>query len=613
MSGLYDDLVPQTAPAVAPTQVSGLYDDLVPPAAVATKQAPPITTMDRAQAINSGLRKGAAYLATMLPDAVGNVYELGKAAIGTGYGLTHTTETQDPENLPNGLYHYVRPDGVEVFSKTPPQEGSKPVMRSHTDIPSSLDVSGPSPVGAALTGQMDRSALTTTQPRRPDDALSRYLNTAASVVPGAVAGGAGAIGATARGVAEAVPGALGAQYVAEAKPFQSDTANNAAAVLTQALLTGAAPRGRGAPLVDQANDAVRAGQQKGYVFPPAATNPNLATRFLSGMAGKSAVDQHAAVENQPATNNLGRAAMGLPEKEGPISDLEIAKAKAQAAPGYDALRGAGQIPAPQTQIVLSGSQATTVPGFADRLDAAISGAQGAARLAPSLKDAGLDRIVGELKNNQSFDAGDAMDTISALRDKASAAYRAGDAGTGKAYRAVSNVLEDALDQHLASNPATANLLQKYRDSRQRFAAIADVEENRNVGTGNVLANKLAAALQRGDYLGGPGAPLDTAARSAMQAPKAFAEPNFTTGSGHLGFWGSLIAAPEIGHLLPFHDAGLAALGGTLAYHGSRAAALKAALGAPGQALAIRTGKAPFPAARLAAALTSAPGVLAPVQ
>lgn len=567
MSGLYDDLVPQ------PVKATGLYDDLVPPAPAAKPQVPPATAMDRIQAAGAGFKKGAAYLATLPLDTAANVVDLGKAAAGFGYH--------------------------EITGKP---------------IPDALDVeSGPSPVGGALTREMDKVPGLSTEVARPDDALSRYISTAASVVPGALAGGGGAVGATARGVAEAVPGALGAQYVAEAKPFKSDTANNAVSVLTQALLTGAVPRGRGAPLADQANDAVRAGQEKGYVFPPAATNPNGATRFLSGMAGKSAVDQHAAVENQPVTNNLGRAAMGLPEKEGPISDLEIAKAKTQAAPGYDALRSAGQIPAPQTHVVLSGSQVTTVPGFADRLDTAISGAQGAARLAPSLKDAGLDRIVDELKSNQSFDAGDAMDTIAALRDKASAAYRAGDAGTGKAYRGVTQVLEDAIDQHLASSPATADILKNYRDSRQRFAAISDVEDNRNATTGNLQAQKLAKALQGGDYLGGPGAPLDTAARAAGQAPKAFAEPTFTSGTSHLGFWGSMLGALELGQHLPVQHGGLELAALPVLYQGGRLAARKAALGSPGQALAVRTGKAPFPAARLAAALTSAPGVLAPVQ
>lgn len=517
MPNAFDDLPPVGAVAAQgqPVKTGNAFDDLTPPPKLEEPKPalPDVTAKDRAHAAEGGILGGLAYTATAIPDAVANLYGLGKAGLGAAY----TAATGKP----------------------------------------GWDVGEPFPVGRALTGLMDKSDLLSTQAPRPDDTASRYLNTVGQVA-GGVAGGQGAaalVGAPtataaqlARSLAVAAPGAAAGRAVAEAKPFESDAANNAASILTQALGTravGGVLRPQGAPLPENQikNDAVLSGQKLGYQFPPGTTNPTFGNVSRETIAGKTNVAQNMAVHNQSVTNEAARSDMGLPPGKGSaITDLEMETAKANAAPGYDALRNAGPINPP--------------PTFGAQLDAALSKQSGAGRLSSKLADPELATIVGDLKQKAAagpgaFTASDAMDTIDALRDKASAAYRTGNSQAGKAYKGVSNAIENAIDTDLSSRGgASADLVSNFRDSRQKFAIINSVDENRNAANGNVLAQKLAGALKKGDYLTGN---LQTAGQAAAQAPAAFAEPTKTAGN-HLGLWGSLggglLAAKEAHELLP---------------------------------------------------------------
>jgi hypothetical protein len=91
-----------------------------------------------------------------------------------------------------------------------------------------------SPVGGWLTRQMDKlHDWMPTSVDRPDDAASRYISTATSVIP-FVAAGAPSAGAAVTGSLKAAVPALAGQAVAEAQPFGEDSPglNNAASLLT---------------------------------------------------------------------------------------------------------------------------------------------------------------------------------------------------------------------------------------------------------------------------------------------------------------------------------------------------------------------------------------------
>lgn len=525
---------PQTPPDQPPAP--NAFADLAAKAAAPPK--PPVTAADRVQAGEAGFLKGAAYLATMPADAVANIYNLGKA--GVGYGYSKLTGNA---------------------------------------VPHALEASDASPVGGWLTRQMDKNSITSTQPNRPDDTASRYLATAGSVIPGVLTGGGG-VGATAKGIATAIPPAMAGQAVAEAHPFKSDWANTLASVGAQIGTGLLMPRpGELKPENDIRNKAVTEGQEAGYVFPPATTNPSAGNRTIETIAGKISVQQHASLHNQEVTNALAREEIGLPQG-GAISEDEISAAKNAAAPGYDNIRQAGTITPP--------------PDFQKNLQASLAKNTGASRLSGRLGNSELEGIVSDLKGQSSFDASDAIDAIAMLRDKASSAYRAGDSNIGAAYRGVSKTIEDAIDQSLSSQGGqSADLLNQYRNSRQMFAKINTIEEARDANTGNVVAPKLAAAYGRGAPLSGN---LLTAAKSAGQAPKAFAQPTSSAGVNHTGLWGGL-GGLALGHeLLPEHM-GAMGIAAAAAVPAARYGARLWALG-PGQGNALPTNRTPLTTAQI---------------
>lgn len=547
MTGLYDDLA-TPAPQAAPPPSTGLYDDLAPPAPKAPAQRPPATLADRVQAAESGVFKGAAYLGGMIPDVFTNLADLGIV----GYDTARHAITGEP------LYELPQPWRPNV-------------------------------TGRALATEMNKAPnWTPTEPERPDDPVSRYLHVAGAAGAGAAGGGGSALD-----VLTSMPPALASQYIAERHPFHNEAANNALEAATGLLTTAAIPRGR-TPIENQATDAVRAGQEEGLVFPTATTNPTAGNRLLSAVAGKTSLNQHMSVENQPELNNLGRQALRLPiDPDGaPISDLEMRTATGMAKQGYDAMRAAGTVSVPHN--------------WQQILDAAAAKQNGAAKLDPSLADPALDTTIANLRNLQHFDASNGIDTISMLRDKASEAFRAGKGQTGNTYKALAKGLEDAIGQAPNVPPG---ILQRYQDSRSLFAAIDDVEENRNAATGNLLGQRLAAKAKADEYLGPPGSPLDVAGRAAAQAPKAFAEPTSTAGGNHLGLWGTVLAAMELGSHVPSHSlegsAGAALL--PLAYQGARMGARAYTMG-PGQAYAVPSRLNPISTGRLVSALIGNPAL-----
>src|ERR1700722_11547200 len=191
----------QDAPEDTPTPVQGnqpawMSAPLEAAPAGQSQQLPDPTWRDRLNAFEGGVLRGGAYLAGMVPDAVANVGSLGVSS----YDLARHA----------------------LFGT------------AWSDLPRPW---GPSPVGAAITQQLDKSPITTTQLTRPDDAASRYLSVAGSVIPAAASGSGGSLGGLARVAVGALPSALAGQAVAEAKPFDAGWENAAASGLAQ-LATG---------------------------------------------------------------------------------------------------------------------------------------------------------------------------------------------------------------------------------------------------------------------------------------------------------------------------------------------------------------------------------------
>lgn len=506
----------------------------------------PASAFDRMQAFGSGVTRGGAYLATSIPDAAINLFNLGK--VGMGYGYSKFT------------------------GKAPPK---------------ALEAGEASPLGADLSQWLDNN-VAPTQPDRPEDAASRYLSTAGSVIPGAATGGGLVSGAKA--ALSAAPPAMAGQAVAEAHPFQSEAANTAASVAAQALGGWAMPRGRGPDVPGNAvrNQTVRAAQDAGMVFPPATTNPSTGNRLIENLAGKQQVQQHATITNRDAVNKAARTDLSLPGKGG-ISESEINGVQREANQHYEAIRQIGT--------VATGSD----PSFVSKMQAALAKYTGAGRVLTRSGTSGLQQDVQDVLSHPHSDANDLVDTISVLRDRSKAAFKSGDAGIGAAYRQASNAIEDQLekgampppeklgpDGALPQPPQTSKLIEDFQAARRRLAIAHTVEDARNEGSGDINPQKLAGMLSNNVPLSGN---LLTAAKAASLSPKAFAPVTDSKGVNHLGLWGGVLGGAALGHeLAPSWGLAPAAIAGGL--HAGRLGARMYALG-PGQKNAIDSRRAPM--------------------
>jgi hypothetical protein len=517
----YDDLPPVSQQPLVPATGAALtdhtYDDLPPVSEAAAaklkaEQKPPGTWGDLLHDTESGVLRGFAGLGGMIPDVIPAT-----AAVGT--------------SLYDAARHYI--GGTDW-----------------ADLPRP---NNPHPVTDALTGLMDKSPVTSTQLNRPDLATNRYAATAGSLVPGAATAG-GLAGALKTGAVMA-PGAAAGQALAE-------SGHPIAGTLAQTLLSVPGAKAGGAPTARGA--VVQRGQELGLRFPAATVNPSSGNRLLATVAGKQNIQQHAQLNNAPVQNSVARTEIGLEPAPDAITPQDLQEASAKAAPGYNALRGAGNI--------------DKAPDFNERISALQQANQGAARVVPGLKDEALDKLLeGMKRRGGSFDASDGVDAMSALRNQATLAGKSGDKATAAAYRGASKVIEDSIDSHLAAQGgASADILADYRASRTAFAKIGQVEDSLN-SAGNVDPRVLAKALQNKAPLTDG---LRTLAESAALDPNAFKPPAQSPGANRASLYAGLAAAgggAAMAHTyLPGHT-GLVATGVPIALAAGRKAAQVASL------------------------------------
>lgn len=247
--------------------------------------------------------------------------------------------------------------------------------------------------------------------------------------------------------------------------------------------------------------AARAGNQLGYVVPPADLNPGVTSELLSGLSGKIKTAQVASQRNQAVTDKLARQALGLADDAQLTPDVLQAIRNQAAGSGYAPIRQAGQI--------------AVDADYTKALDAIASQYQGAARSFPgAAKSPVLDMIKG--LREQAFDAGDGLDMIKGLRESADQAFRNGDTGLGKASKAAADALESQIDRALTAS-GNKDAIKAFREARQQIAKTYTVQKALNSETGSVSAQKLAQELGKGKPLSGE---LRTVAEFATAFPKA---------------------------------------------------------------------------------------------
>lgn len=258
------------------------------------------------------------------------------------------------------------------------------------------------------------------------------------------------------------------------------------------------------------DETIRQAQEEGFLIPPGSMDPSSGRYQLAErIAGKTMLEQLMSVRNQEQANRVARRAVGLPENQPLTREAMEGVRRQEAARGYDPIRQTGAVPVDQNYL-----------GDLIGIEQAYQGAAG------SFPQAVPARVTDLVNNHlvQQFDSADAVDRIRGLRQEASASFRRGEPDLGNAQRAIAAALENQIERHLQNmgTPNAADMLQQFRDSRQRMAISYAVEDALREGTGNISVPQLAGQLQRGRYLTGD---LDLLARFGQNFPRVSQLPS----------------------------------------------------------------------------------------
>lgn len=358
------------------------------------------------------------------------------------------------------------------------------------------EIAGTAGAGGVVANALGRSA--TVAANAPN--VLQAIRTA-----GMSAGNAmGATNALVRATGGAVSGGVSAGMV---DPSEATTGAAVGAVLPGALkVAGMAGRSVGRVLrgPEQAADvaqAVQAARGAGYVIPPTQARPTLGNRLLEGFSGKLTTQQNASAANQGVTNRLAAESLGLAGDTKLTPDV-LTTVRKQAGQAFESLRNTGTVQADQT--------------YDKALNGIVAKYKGASGGFPGLDKPEVENLVTTLRQ-PIFSSDAAVDAVRVLREKADAAYGAGDKGLGKAIKEAASALEDQLERHLAATNQPASVLAEFRDARKLIAKTYTVEKALNKETGTVSAQKLAAELNKGKPLSDE---LESAARFAARFPKA---------------------------------------------------------------------------------------------
>jgi len=263
------------------------------------------------------------------------------------------------------------------------------------------------------------------------------------------------------------------------------------------------------------NLTIRAGQSEGLVTTPGSVTPSGQNVLLERIAGKTGLQQRAAVQNQTEIDRLARRAVQLPV-DGDLTRASMQNIRRQEyQTGYVPVARIGPI--------------ATDTAFAQSLDDVLAAYTGPGRSFPNA----IPQPVTDLVNNyrvRQFNSGDAIGATRTLREASRANLARGDNELGLAQRAISNALEDQIERALQT-AGQPNVLNQFRAARQQMAISHSVEDAIVEGGGHVNARQLANDLQtRGRYFSGD---LDLIARFANISRPTMTPPG-TSGTPDAG-------------------------------------------------------------------------------
>lgn len=273
----------------------------------------------------------------------------------------------------------------------------------------------------------------------------------------------------------------------------------AAAIASPAAISGLAAPGNSAMAKANAlrnanavrDETLAKAREQGYVVPPSETNPSFLNNRLESLSGKAALRQEATLRNQRITNELAAQELGLP-KDTAITETTLNDLRNKASAPYN--------------------EVAAIDPYA----------------AQTLRDLRQARF--EANRWSKFAARSANPN---------------DQDLAKSWAQKATLLENHLEQ-IAANAGKPDLVQEMRDARQAIAKTYDVERALNLGSADVSAPTLGAALDRGQKLSGN---LETIAKFQQGPGRKF------TGEG------TITQTPGVSGTDMYGMAGLGSIGG----------------------------------------------------
>ncbi|OYV48397.1 MAG: hypothetical protein B7X10_03130, partial [Burkholderiales bacterium 21-58-4] len=177
----------------------------------------------------------------------------------------------------------------------------------------------------------------------------------------------------------------------------------------------------------QAQQNLNQAREAGYVFPPSTIKPTILNKTIEAIGGKDATAQDASLANMPTTNALAR--QSLIESGADIKpNDEITK------PLLEKIR-ANAANAKKDVVVKSGPAVNLDQPYQDAIDQITAPyKQASEELGPAFGNTDIIDKAEAISKPQ-MTPSVAMKAIEQLRDKASAAFRSGDGGSGRDYKA----------------------------------------------------------------------------------------------------------------------------------------------------------------------------------
>jgi hypothetical protein len=269
------------------------------------------------------------------------------------------------------------------------------------------------------------------------------------------------------------------------------------------------------PLAEQ----VAAARKVGLKITPEEAHGGIITRNAASLAGEPKLAKLASRKNAPVLNDLIRKDLALPD-DVPISRQALAQIRAEEGLKYDTVKSVGRF-------------GTDAKYQAD-LHEITKSFDTAAKDFSHRSENPFKKTMEGLKV-ESMDAAAAVEEIKLLRFDADKAYRTGDPGLGKAFKAAAQALDDQLARHLdrhagaVADPAMKAAVADYKNARVRIAKSYAAEKALVEETGNINPAVYGRELNKGK-------PLTGGAKQVGEFSNAF--PRSTQRTERLGATGA---------------------------------------------------------------------------